>query len=104
MPTYDIKCTKCDHFTSYRGSVKDYDIIKSGKILCDKCHEPMEQYIGTPPSFAIGACHTYNGITKVSGGSGKKPESDVPINIIDEKPDGSYRVTRIGKKSDIDND
>lgn len=65
----------------------------------------MVQHMGSAPNFCIGAKHTYNGVTKVSGGtSSSKKIADVPINIIDEKPDGGYKVTRIGKKGDIEND
>lgn len=40
---------------------------------------------------------------QLSGRRGRE-EASVPINIIDENADGSVKVTRIGKKGDIEND
>ena len=58
-----------------------------------------------PPNFTIPANCTYDGKAKCSSSTGQKQQAIVPINIIDKNPDGSVaKVTRIGKKSDIENE
>jgi hypothetical protein len=59
----------------------------------------MTRFIGTAPGLVIPP----NMRATLSDNYYGK-EAQVPINIIDEKPDGGYRVTRIGKKKDIEND
>lgn len=103
MPIYEMICPKCEQISNILAKITDYDDkVKNAK--CTECSILLDRYFDTPPNFTIGAKHTYNGQTKVSGVSSRKQQSRVPINIIDEMPDGSTKVTRIGRKEDVDND
>lgn len=100
MPTYEFDCTGCGQ--EYEKFLK---ISDDKNLTCEACNSPLKQVMRTANNFVIPGNCTYNGITKVSGGSSKGAnEARMPINIIDEKPGGGYKVTRIGQKKDIDND
>ncbi len=74
---------------------------------CTSCKDTqLKRVFLTPPNMTIPANMTHDGTTKVIGSPrGHNKRLPVPINIIDEKPDGGYKVTRIGNtKADIDND
>ena len=103
MPMYEMICPKCNHHVDILAKITEFD-EKVKTAQCEECKETLSRYYDTPPNFTIGAKHTYNGQTKVSGVSSRKQQSRVPINIIDEMPDGSTKVTRIGRKEDIHND
>lgn len=95
MPTYEFECTECKDVFSIFMRMADLDEVK---VECSSCNKPAKQIILTPISVSIPhhmqACPSFD----------KKEKARLPINIIDEKPEGGYKVTRIGKKSDIDND
>ena len=104
LPTYEYICPNCQ---------AEYDIFmtisqftRDGQEQpCESCGDAkLQRHYRTPNNFTIPANMTYNGIAKTSGGTGKKQQSRVPINIIDEKPGGGYKVTRIGSKADINNE
>jgi putative FmdB family regulatory protein len=102
MPIYEFDCPKCKAEYDIEMKVSSYGV---GSIVCDKCHTELVRAFRTPPNFKIPSNCTYDGTVKVSGGTGaSKQDSRVPINIIDENPDGSTTVTRIGKKADIENE
>lgn len=104
MPTYELICPNCKTEYEIVRTVKQFEELY-GKTDCDDCEGSfLVRHYRTPPNFTIPAHSAYNGVTKVSGGSGKKEEASVPINIIDKNPDGSCKVTRIGRKKDIEND
>lgn len=67
------------------------------KQSCPECHRSLSQVLLSPPGVTIPLKH------KACQGLNKAEEAIVPINIIDPKPDGSCRVTRIGKKTDVEN-
>lgn len=91
MPVYEYECQKCGKY------IRDFhSIAEHSKVLKDKCCGDLHQVIISAPLVSTPTSRqsaTYHG-----------KEARVPLNIIDEKPDGTYRVTRIGKKSDIEND
>lgn len=102
MPIYEMRCPKCQREYEFMMKISEYG---KRQLECEDCIIELERYFKSAPNFTIPGHSTYNGITKVSGGSKKgQNEAAVPINIIDQNPDGSCRVTRIGKKSDIEND
>lgn len=101
MPIYEFHCGTCDIHLDINMSISNY--CKFNK-RCKKCKGSLERVFLTAPNFAIPASCTYNGVATVSGSKGETKEARVPINIIDEKPDGSCTVTRIGKKADIENE
>lgn len=100
MPTYEFKCLSCELYYEIIIRLKDYDDCEP---KCGECGSKLSRYFGTPPNFKIPANCTYDGKVRIGGGNNRK-ELQVPINIVDEKPDGTYKVTRIGKKSDIENE
>ena len=77
--------------------------VKGTLPRCDSCKLSNPKIIEASMVVLPADC-TYNGIRKVVGSHKRKEDSIKPINIIDENPDGSYKVTRIGKKGDIDGD
>jgi len=101
MPIYEMKCPKCEREYEFRLSISDY-----GRRLleCENCIVELTRHFKTAPNFTIPGHCTYDGITKVSSshkdGVKKKEELAIPVQF--ENQDGS--VTRIGKKSDIEND
>lgn len=99
---YSFRCDPCDSIFDIRMSLAEHD---AGNQKCPDCSGDVWQYMGTAPVVHLPASMTYNGQLKVIDGKpARKEPSRVPINIIDEKPDGSCRVTRLGRKQDIDND
>lgn len=105
MPTYDFKCDSCDTITERRLSFKEFDDYKANGLMCDKClTTKLQQVFVEPPMCVISANAAFDGQRKVVGTSNKNQKARVPINIIDENPDGSCKVTRIGSKGDIDNE
>jgi putative FmdB family regulatory protein len=101
MPNYEFQCVKCERRQCRFLKVSDFE---KGQHQCEECEGELRRAFFTPPNFTIPGHSTYDGITKVSGGKGSKQEQRVPINIIDENPDGSCTVTRIGRKQDIENE
>lgn len=103
MPMYEMICPECEQRVDILAKITEYDNkVKTAK--CEECNSTLSRFFDTPPNFAIGAQHTYNGQTKISGSTGKKEKARVPINIIDELPNGRTRVTRVGTKGDVDGD
>ena len=94
MPTYNYKCLWCDHEFSMVLRMKDHASVTS----CTKCAKKAKQVVGLP---MVNIPQNMRA-TDSSDYYGK--QASVPINICDEQPDGSYKVTRIGKKEDIDNE
>jgi hypothetical protein len=100
MATYEMICTKCNQEYDIEMRMSEYG---KKSIPCMKCLTPLERHHKSPPNFKIPSNMTFDGQVKVSGGKGSKKEKPrVPINIIDEKPDGSYKVSRIGPGKDHD--
>lgn len=95
MPTYQYKCPKCH---------KEFDIFLSLKdklealVECEECLIELQSYCRTAPAVTIPWSH------QAAPNMEKKEDLRIPINIIDEKPDGGYRVTRVGTKTDVDNE
>jgi len=67
-------------------------------VECENCDIPAIREFRTPANMSI-PTHM-----QAAPNMDKKEKARVPINIIDELPNGGCRVTRIGKKGDIDND
>ncbi len=107
MAIYDFACTECPIEMTVQLSFAEHDTFKEQGVKCLDCGAPMRQVLGVTNVTIPGSC-THDGKTKVlggvSGGRKKKEGLDSPINIWDKKDDGSYKVTRIGKKGDIDGD
>ena len=104
MPTYEFDCPECKEEFDIIISMKDYDNVVPG-LECEECQVSLVRTFRTAPNFKIPSNCTYDGETKISGGSRKgRGESRVPINIIDYNPDGSAKVTRIGKRGTLDNE
>jgi len=80
----------------------DTEVEDISKELCTECKPAVR--IDSCPSMILPGHMTYNGKSKCldsvfdkKGVLGDK--ADVPINIIDPRPDGTCKVTRIGTKS-----
>ena len=103
MAIYEMICPTCKKESEIICSMSEYSKkIKTAK--CDICkNTTLDRHIRTPTSMSIPANMTYNNQVKVVG-STTKDQASVPINIIDELPDGTTKVTRIGKKADIENE
>lgn len=100
MPTYEFDCTGCGKETE-----KFLKVSESHELTCEECNSPLKKVVRTANNFVIPSNCTYNGLTKVSGGDRKSANvARQPLNIIDEKPGGGYKVTRIGQAKDIHND
>lgn len=94
MPIYEYQCPKCEKNFELILSIKDAD---TSIVECESCLIEAKRVILTAPGVNI----PYH--MQASPNMTKKSQARVPINIIDEKPDGGYRVTRIGRKTDIEN-
>lgn len=95
MPTYEFACPQCKAEFDVILKISEYD---TSVVECETCNVQAVREIRTPISYEI----PYN--MQAAPNYDKKEKSRVPINFIDEKPDGSYRVTRVGSKADINND
>lgn len=109
MPTYEFECPSCKVCKEVfiRITEIEDDINWPKCFHCGDGEQIMKQIIRTTPAICIPGHMTHDGITKVLIGKGdnrKKEDCRVPINIIDKKPDGSFKVTRIGNKKDIENE
>lgn len=111
MPTYELKCKRCDAESELICRITDYDQALK-KAYCKECHKQkvpkkdcrLERHYRSLTTVSLPAGFTYDGNAKVIDGK-KSGKLRMPINIIDEKPDGGYKVTRIGNtKADIEND
>ena len=105
MAIYEMICTECKLECEVSCRIAEYDnMIKN--TVCDECHSSLARHFRTPTNATIPAHMSHDGKVKVVGSKNAgKTDLPVPLNFIDEKPDGSYRVTRIGNtKADIDND
>ena len=100
MPLYEMRCPNCN--AEYEVAMRMSEVGER-EIPCEDCQTIIVRHYRTPVSFAMPADFTYDGKIKTSGRT-LKEQQRVPVNIIDENPDGSYKVTRIGSKKDIDND
>ena len=95
MPTYEFRCPKCS---------KEFDVVMrmseldESVVTCTQCSVSAVQHFRTACNVAIPQNH------QAAPNMDKSEKARVPINIIDEKPDGGYKVTRIGRKEDIHND
>jgi putative FmdB family regulatory protein len=104
MPTYEMICSKCQQRVDITCKISEYDkMLKKSK--CPECKKKLERFFESLPNMTIPANCTHDGYLKVVGSpKGSSKRLPIPLNFIDEKPDGSYRITRIGDKKDIDND
>ena len=80
MPIYSYRCLECKAKTDVMLKVSELDDIE---VECKECSKNMERFISSPPTIA---------------GAGLTTSARIPINIYDEKPDGSVQVHRIGAK------
>lgn len=109
MPNYDFECTDCSEVVEKRMSFADYDEFKASNPKCESCGKgTLERVFLTTPAMSIPGNMTFDGKAKFLGSGQtqayKDTEARVPINIIDEMPDGTTKVTRIGRKQDIENE
>lgn len=93
MPTYNAECTGCQETFEMKCSMSELPELLDS---CVCCGESLKQVILEAPQVSI----AYK--DQASPNMNRKEQARVPINIIDEKADGSVKVTRIGRKSDID--
>ena len=91
MPTYEMKCSCSDKIQEVWATISEYD----QGLTCD-CGKALSRVFVTAPAL--------HGAENPEYKQGRCEKADLPINIIDKKPGGGYKVTRIGKKKDIDND
>jgi putative FmdB family regulatory protein len=105
MPTYTYKCNRCEHVSEKVLKLSEHQkVFKEGCGNCGlegTCDGDLVQIHLTAPGFEVKGMQSSGSKKRSSVATGKDVAS-VPINIIDEKPDGGYKVTRIGKKGDID--
>ena len=95
MPTYELICPSCRDRVEAVLSMAEFDAFKA---RCRDCKVVYEREFRSSPAIIIPQ-HMQS-----APNMAKKELASVPINIIDDKGDGSYRVTRIGKKGDIEGD
>lgn len=88
MPLYLYQCPKCGIRSEIQMTICELDTFME---YCKTCPKIKLRQIITAPNIITGS---YTG----------REQLNVPINIIEKQIDGSYNVTRIGKKSDIEND
>lgn len=100
MPIYDFECPIC-HKVEER-LVRSLGHPRYSHPTCKECNVHLTKLVSAP-HFKF---ESKSGVYSPSGSfkSGEKQHPLVPINIIDEMPDGSTKVTRIGKKQDIENE
>lgn len=95
MPTYEFVCPDCSREYEVTLTIKEKD---ESIIMCEDCKIDLHQHFRTP--FMTNRPENLR--SNSSSYFGKEPV--IPINIIDYNEDGSGTVTRIGRKSDIDNE
>lgn len=95
MPVYEMKCPQCSQEFDIRMTLSEYS---ESSIACQSCSKELVRHFRSAPKVSI----PYH--MQASPNMNKKSTPIMPINIIDEKPGGGYKVTRIGRKSDIDNE
>jgi putative FmdB family regulatory protein len=101
MATYNYKCQKCKDITEEFLTFSEHEVIF--KKACKKCKGDLEQVILEAPNFTIPGNCTFDGIAKVSGTDRqKRTKEELAIPVQVENADGS--ITKMGKKSDIEND
>ena len=100
MPIFDFKCPICQKIEERL--VRSPGHPRYLHPTCKECKVHLVKLVSAP-HFKF---ESKGGVHELKGSfhSGEKQHPIVPINIIDENPDGSTKVTRIGKKSDIEND
>lgn len=99
MPIYEVFCGKCG---SEEEVLCKFSELSSAK--CQKCDSLFVQQYRTPRMATIPASFSYDGNVKCVGSpKGHSKALRLPINFIDKKPDGGYRVTRIASnKKDLE--
>lgn len=97
MPIFDFKCPVCLKIEErlVRHECHPRYLIPT----CSKCEVNMMKQVSAPhfKFESKGGVHSSKG----SFASGEKQPPIVPIRIVDEMPDGTTKVTTIGKKTDI---
>lgn len=107
VATYEYVCSECEEVSSFDWKMSEYDTKNKEISNCLHCNKGKLSRLISVPNMIIPGGFSYNNQPKVLVGKRDlhhKEPLPVPINIIDEKPDGSYKVTRIGSKKDIHND
>lgn len=95
VPVYEMACPKCKKEFDVRLSLHEYE---TATVECEDCLIELQRHFRSAPVVNIPYQH------QAAPETSKKKGLPVPINIIDQKPGGGYRVTRLGSKSQIDND
>ena len=103
MPRYDFQCDSCKEIIEVYMRMSELEGYTAPN--CKECGGDTRQIISSAPCVSMDGSFTYNGQSKfLGGGVTGKTEARVPINIIDQLPGGKTRVTRIGRKSDGENE
>jgi putative FmdB family regulatory protein len=94
MPTYEYICLSCSKESEVSCSISEYD--RTVHPDCPHCgsSEALQRHYRSNPTVTIPS-H----MKAVVGRSKEAPE--LPINFIKPKADGSYDVTRYGRKCDL---
>ena len=103
MPIYEWACGKCGFETELLLKLAERETYKE---TCPKCKSRKYKQKISAPMVVLPQGMTHDAPRKVIGKgiSSSKQEARIPINIIDDNPDGSFKITRIGAKKDIDNE
>lgn len=91
MPTYEFKCTKCDHEDEIIMSISEFSSSKDFK--CEGCGEyTLERHFRTVANLAIPQHMRadpdkmkYHGVTNAVTGEGIKPYSDSEMSYMKMK-------------------
>jgi len=93
MPTFEYKCNDCEVIYDVVHTIAE---VGSVEVNCETCDTICHKVIMSAPNVDIP--DNFRAVPRTEKGL------ICPLNIFEPKPDGSYRVTRIGKKKDLDND
>lgn len=88
MPILEYRCEHCHAETELLISIQEERVSPP---RCLECGEVLTREIRTAPHFKFKGSKGVDNPTSFK--SGKKQDTIIPINFIDEQPDGTVRVS-----------
>jgi hypothetical protein len=100
MPTYDFECGNCATVCEQTMSMFARDALSENILRCPRCTEGiLKQVIISCPMISIPGNMTHDGIHKIVGTPNTKQVPIIPLQLKEEMPDGSIKITTIGNKN-----
>lgn len=97
MPIYDFQCPTCKYKAEHLLRLSD-----SRMIFCPMCKIQMDKLVSAPHFKFEGGLNS--GVDNHSSFKTRHDSCRLPINIIDQMPDGTCKVSSTAKDPEIIND